>query len=93
MTREAIEKAQVMAATTPAMRQITALGEIADVVGRIDPEATQTLAQLSRHGVPPNTQREPDRFAAFLAESVSALAKAVEEGSKPRPRGRPAKTS
>ncbi len=82
-----------MTATTPEMRQIEALREIAEVIARIDPEAAETLAKLSTHGVPPNSTRHPARYGAFLAEAVAALAQAVEEQSKPRPRGRPPKTS
>ncbi len=93
MTKEAIARAQAMTGVTPEARQIEALREIAEAVAQIDPEAAETLALLSNRGVPPNSTREPARFGAFIAESVSALAKAVEEQSKPRPRGRPPKTS
>ncbi len=93
MTKEAQDRAQAMTGVTPEMRQISALREIAEAIAQIDPEAAERLARLSRHGVPPNSTREPARFGAFIAESVSALAKAVEEQSKLRPRGRPPKTS
>jgi hypothetical protein len=83
-----------MAVTTPEMRQIAAMREIAEAVAQIDPVAAETLAKLSHPaGVPPNSTREPARFGAFLAEAIAALAKAFEEQTKVRPRGRPPKAS
>jgi len=82
-----------MTGVTPEQAQITALREIAEAITQIDPEAAERLARLSRHEVPPNSTREPARFAAFLAESVAILAKTVAAQTSPRPRGRPPKTS
>lgn len=81
---------------TVAIRQLNALSSTLEVIEKHDPQAVEQLRRLTPNGSPPNSFKQPDMFAAYLAEITAILAGLVDqhlEESKPRPRGRPRKQS
>lgn len=81
-----------------AARQQQALEEIRGVLIKYDEEAQERLrkaanSQSDNPDATPNSFKQPELFAAYLAESVASLAKIVDEQLTPRKRGRPRKAA
>jgi hypothetical protein len=79
--------------TQTAIRQREALGEIRDVLEKHDPEAGVRLRKAANSDTLPASVKQPDDFAAYLAECVASLARLVDRELTPRKRGRPRKTA
>ena len=77
-------------------RQHEAITELRNVIERHNPEKAAQLRLLSPGGSVPNSVKNQDLFATYLAESINVLAAAVDElleASKPKKKGRPPKAS
>jgi hypothetical protein len=74
-----------------AARQQQALGELATILEKHNPEAAARLAKTNHgHGVPTSSKR-PLENATYMAESMLILAQIVDRELTPKKRGRPRK--
>ena len=81
-----------------AIRTQRALEQIREVLVKYDDGARERLSKAASNHTDnpdavPSSTKQPELFAAYLAESVATLAKIVDSQLAPRKRGRPRKAA
>jgi hypothetical protein len=81
-----------------AIRTQLALEQIREVLAKYDPEVRERLSKAANNhsdnpDAVPSSIKQPELFAAYLAESVASLAQIVDRRLARRPPGRPRKNA